>query len=81
MFGTNWVRLFSAVGIITNAVNKGRKVGSMSSISFVDVCAENTHHRGKYHCMADLLFVSFGFNQTSKADANSTKANPNNVNK
>ena len=25
--------------------------------------AENTHflRKGKYHCMADLLFVSFGF--------------------
>ena len=22
----------------------------------MSACAENTHHRGKYHCMADLLF-------------------------
>ena len=22
---------------------------------------ENTHHKGKYHCTADLLFDSFGF--------------------
>ena len=34
----------------------------------------NTHHRGKYHCTADLLFDWFGYGQTSKADANSTKA-------
>ena len=26
---------------------------------------ENTHHRGKYHCTADLLFEWFGFDQTS----------------
>ena len=32
----------------------------------------NTYHRGKCHCMADLLFDWFGFNQTSKADDNST---------
>ena len=29
---------------------------------------------GKYHCTADLLFDLFGFDQTSKVDANSTKA-------
>ena len=28
--------------------------------------AENTHHRGKYHCTIDPLFDSFGFDQTSK---------------
>ena len=28
--------------------------------------AEDTHHRGKYHCTADLLFDYFGFAQTSK---------------
>ena len=28
--------------------------------------AENTHHRGEYHCIADLLFDWFGFDQTSK---------------
>ena len=35
--------------------------------------AENTHLlcKGKYHCMADLLFGWFGFNQTI---SNSTKA-------
>ena len=36
--------------------------------------AKNTHHMGKYHSTADLLFDWFGFDQTSKADANSTKA-------
>ena len=35
---------------------------------------ENTHHRGKYHCPADLIFDLFGFDQTSKAVANSTWA-------
>ena len=34
----------------------------------------NTHHRGKYHCPADLIFDLFGFDQTSKAVANSTWA-------
>ena len=38
------------------------------------VSAENTHHRGQCHCMADLLFDWFGFNQTSEADAKSTEA-------
>ena len=38
-----------------------------------DLRSENTHHRGKYHCTADLLFDWFGFNQKSKAhDANAT---------
>ena len=38
----------------------------------------------KYHCTADLLFDWFGFDQSSKADANSTKAqqlNPTKINK
>ena len=46
--------------------------------------AENTHHRGKYHCTADLLFDWFGFIQTSKADGESTEAkqlNPNKINR
>ena len=38
------------------------------------VVPENTHHRGKYHCMADLLFDWFGFDQTSKYVANSKQA-------
>ena len=28
--------------------------------------AENTHSRGKYHCMPDILFDWFGFDRTSK---------------
>ena len=36
--------------------------------------AENTHHRGKYHCTAELLFEWFGLDQTSKYVANLTKA-------
>ena len=45
--------------------------------------AENTHLlcKGKYQCMADLLFDWFGFDQTSKADAYSTKAKQLNPNK
>ena len=35
---------------------------------------ENTHHRGKCHCKADLLFDRFGFDQTCKAVANSAKS-------
>ena len=36
--------------------------------------SENAHNRGKYHCTAYLLFDWFGFDQRSKADANSTLA-------
>ena len=42
---------------------------------------ENTHHRGKYHRTADLLLDWFGFDQTSKAVANSTKAKQLNLKK
>ena len=38
------------------------------------VTAENTHQRGKCQCTADLLFDSFGFDQTSKIVVHSTKA-------
>ena len=44
---------------------------------------ENTHQRGKYHCTADFLIDWFGFDQTSKAFATSTKAkqlNPKKIN-
>ena len=42
---------------------------------------EATDQRGKFHCTADLLFDWFGFDQTSKAVANSTKARQLNPNK
>ena len=42
---------------------------------------ENTYHRGKCHCTTDLLFDWFGFDQTSKADANSTSVKQLNQNK
>ena len=47
---------------------------------------ENTHllHKGKYHCLADLLFVWFGFNQTFKSVSNSIQSkqlNPNQSNR
>ena len=45
---------------------------------------ENTLHRRKYHCTSDLLFDWFGFDRTSKAVANSTKAkqlNPKKINR
>ena len=35
---------------------------------------DNTYHRGNYHCMADLLFDWFGFDQTSKTVVHSTFA-------
>ena len=44
-------------------------------------CIENSHHWGKYHCMADLLFNWLGFDQTSKYVANSTWENQLNSNK
>ena len=43
--------------------------------------AESTRHRKKYYCTADLLIDWFGFEQTSKAVVNSTKANHQNPNK
>ena len=58
-----------------------RKLRHNADVIFI---TENTHHRGKDHCMADLLFDWFGFNQTSKAYQNSTKAkqlNPNKINR
>ena len=41
-------------------------------VSVLSADSVKTHHWGKYHCMADLLFDWFGFDQSSKADANST---------
>ena len=38
----------------------------------VTYVVENTRHWGKYHCMADVLFDSFGFAQASKTVVNST---------
>ena len=35
---------------------------------------ENAHHRGEYHCTADLLFEWFRFDQTSKTGVHSTIA-------
>ena len=46
--------------------------------------AENTHHRGKYHCVDKVLFDRFGFDQTSKTvfSFNMTKAlNQNKINR
>ena len=46
--------------------------------------AENAHHRIEYHCTSDVLLNSFGFDQTSKVIADSTKAyqlNPNKINR
>ena len=40
--------------------------------------------RGKFHCSNDLLFDWFAFDQTSKADANSTNSKqlkPNKINR
>ena len=42
---------------------------------------ENTHHRVNYHCMADLLFEWFGFDQTSKTVVHAAKAKQLNPNK
>ena len=50
------------------------KVGSgfLSSNLVKITNTESTHFGGKYGCRADLLFDWFGFDQKSKADANST---------
>ena len=42
-----------------------------TTLTLGTVSAENTRHRGKYHYSADLIFDWFGFDQTSKAVANS----------
>ena len=49
-----------------------RSVGTYSALKPYLQYPENTHHRGEHHCTADLRFDWFGFDQTSKADANST---------
>ena len=36
---------------------------------------ENTHHKGKIHCTANLMFYWFGFDQTSRTVVQSTKSN------
>ena len=41
-------------------------------MSIIKDPSESTHRRWKYHCTVDLLFNWFGFDQTSKVDANST---------
>ena len=41
----------------------------------------NLFHKGKYHCMADLLFDRFGFDKTSKSVVHSTKPKKRNPNK
>ena len=46
---------------------------SMGWMRFKD-WPENSHHWEKYHCTAELLFNWFGFDQASKAVANSTIA-------
>ena len=49
---------------------------------FVDYSRENSQ-KGKYHCMPDLLFDWFGFDQTSKTVLKSTSGkqqNPNKIN-
>ena len=48
-----------------------RKLRHNADVIFI---TENTHHRGKDHCMADLLFDWFRFQQTSKTVNPSTKA-------
>ena len=50
---------------------------------FIRLATENNHLlcKGKYHCMTDLLFEWFGFNQTSKYVVNSTKSNQPNPSK
>ena len=42
----------------------------------MSVHPENTNllRKGKYHCMVDLLFDWFGFDETSKSVVHSTKA-------
>ena len=34
-------------------------------LSYPDRLLENTHHWEKYHCVTDLLYYLFGFNQRS----------------
>ena len=53
---------------MSNRKEAGSAFSSSSALHTVKTCfdAENAHHRGKFHCTADLLFDWFGFDQTSK---------------
>ena len=49
----------------SNNNNNGKIVRGRTSHVEIPSRPENTHHRGKYHCMADLLFDRCSFEQTS----------------
>jgi len=51
--------------------NMKRKTAICSFLSSKQL-PENTYQKGNYNCTANLVFDWFGFDQTSKADANST---------
>ena len=59
--------------------NFGYKFISLKS--FIMIKNTDLFQKGKYHCKADLLLDSFGFEQTSKAVVHSTKAKQLNPNK
>ena len=67
--------------LFRNYLNRSRFIDASTNDS-----AEDTHflHKGKYHCMADIFFDWFGFEQICKSLSNSTQAkqlNPNRSNR
>ena len=46
-----------------------------ANINVIKLEAENTHHRGKYHCMADLLFIMFGWTRALLVWPNPNQSN------
>ena len=50
------------------------KATGSKSVKLEVTVPENTDHKGKYHCTADLLFDWFGFDHASKTVVHSTQA-------
>ena len=80
-----WLYLFDRLFYVNlRGINLGLQcllwtLVSANSMQF-NIIAENTHHKGKYYCMANW----FGFDQTRKAVVHTTKVkqlNPNKINR
>ena len=69
-----WKFAFSDCGLVlvrSQALNASIGLWGQQLIS-LKARPENTHNRGKCHCMADLLFDWFGFDRTIKTVVHST---------
>ena len=82
----NWISDLSKYAIHSGHKYLRYKLSTHLAVTYIDIsdrgkqfcsigpldCTRHAHHKEKYHCASDLLFDWFGFNQTSKAVANST---------